>query len=143
MLWLQFLPYWFCWIDHDGWIIAWICESVLVCLHDGIIIVYNIEWFIMMPLFDFDNCMNFWFNLFNCLSSCSMSFIHLPYLFITYVCVNSYVIYCIISSFIKLAIYLGGTHNMILDNMHFEFIFFCPKGETKYYIISMLSKEGE
>ena len=39
----------------------------------------------------------------SCMHLCFMSFIHLPYLFITYVCVNSYVIYCIISSFIKLA----------------------------------------
>ena len=32
---------------------------MLVCLHDGIIIVYNIEWFIMMSLFDFDDYMVF------------------------------------------------------------------------------------
>ena len=37
-----------CWMNHD----KWICETMLVCLHDGIIIVCNIEWFIMMDLFD-------------------------------------------------------------------------------------------
>ena len=30
----------------------WNCESMLVCLHDGIIIMCNIEWFIMIALFD-------------------------------------------------------------------------------------------
>ena len=55
-------------MDHDKWIIALICESLLVCLHDWI--VFNIECFIMMhgyrykiiacqlimiALFDFDD----------------------------------------------------------------------------------------
>ena len=35
-------------MNHD----KWNCESMLVCLHDGIIIACNIEWFIMMDLFD-------------------------------------------------------------------------------------------
>ena len=42
------LPIYYIDMDHEKWIVAWICESILVCLHDWIIIVFNIECFIMM-----------------------------------------------------------------------------------------------
>ena len=80
-------------MNHDGWIIAWIYKSMLVHLHNWIIIVCNHD--VWIDIYDgsmstYHNTFvwfwwlyDLWFHPFNCLSSCFMSLIHLPYLFIT------------------------------------------------------------